>query len=166
MPERSGFSAFTLLEVLIVLAIIAALVFGSMQGWRFLQEREQEMVVTNELQRVLMLAKQSAMAKQEQVSVCAVRQEMGCGEDWSKGILIFFDPDNRGQPEEGKIFARLAAFPKGQKLTWHGWLQHAWLRFEKDGLPHSYHGTFYLGAPGKEQAIVVINAVGRIRLAT
>jgi type IV fimbrial biogenesis protein FimT len=156
---------FTLLEILLVLVIISTLVISSIYGWRAWETRQQRLIALHTLQDVLVFAKQTALIQNEQVTICAAASDTLCGEDWSKGMLVFFDPNNSGQPHDSKLLMRVPALTGKQAITirWQGWLKHTFVRFMPDGTPHSYHGTFYWIEANTETPILVINAAGRIR---
>ncbi|MCD6046851.1 MAG: putative type pilus assembly protein fimt [Gammaproteobacteria bacterium] len=158
-PPLQTIKAFTLLELVLCLALLAMMLFGGVRAWAQLHQDQQRKAITAKLEQALNFARQAAIAKREQVSICPRETDMTCGRDWSQGWLIFLDADNRGQlANEGQVLWRETAVYH-QPIQFSGWLKHQYVRFESDGMPHSYHGTFLLSG----KPMLVINAVGRIR---
>lgn len=157
-------AAYTLLELLIVLTLASVLTLLGVAAWQKWSVLQEKRLVAVQLHQTIRFARKAALAHREQVSVCAAASEMTCGTNWSLGMIIFLNPDNQGQPTSDNILMHVPALTKKQQLIWHGWLGHTMLRFEADGLPHAYHGSFYFGLPGKEKPLVIMNAVGRVRI--
>jgi type IV fimbrial biogenesis protein FimT len=153
--------AFTLLELVLCLALLAMMFFGGMRAWAQLRQNHQNKAIAAKLEQALNFARQAAIAKREQVSICPRGTDIACGNDWSQGWLVFLDADNRGQlmSKEQILWREPVAYH--QAIQFSGWLKHQYVRFEGDGMPHSYHGTFFISG----KPILVINAVGRIRRA-
>lgn len=150
----------TLLELLLCLSLMILLIGFVVGGWAKLRDHREEEIMTSQLLQSLRFAKQAAMAKQQQVTLCPAENDDACGNNWSHGWLIFVDPDNQGQPGgENHILLRQPAFHAKLTLSFSGWLHHAYVRFAADGAPRSYHGTFFI----EDRPIIVINAAGRIR---
>ena len=154
--------AYTLLELLLVLTVVAILTVAGVYGWRAWAKGQEQQRVVSRLLQGLNFARQAAMTYRQPVTLCAAASAMACGDQWSQGVLIFLDPHHLSQPEPSTLLMQLPPLAK-QSLMWRGWLGHAVVRFEPDGMPHGYHGSFYFGPPGKEQPLLIINVVGRVR---
>jgi type IV fimbrial biogenesis protein FimT len=133
---------FSLLELLIVLTLVAILSLAGVRSWHFFLKKQQQQILVNQLQQSLNFAKQSAVAYHQAVSLCAAASDQMCGDNWSKGILIFLNSNGQSQPQD-HLLLRVPPLSKTAIIQWRGWLTSPQIRFEADGLPHGYHGSFY-----------------------
>jgi type IV fimbrial biogenesis protein FimT len=155
---------FSLIELLIVLMLVAILSLAATSGWHRFIENERKHIMLSQIEQSLNFAKQAALSHHETVSLCAAASDTQCGDNWSNGILIFLDPNNQGQPTSNHLLSRVPRLLNNGIIEWRGWLATKQIHFAADGFPHGSNGTFYLIQSGKEQAIVAINELGRVRI--
>lgn len=97
--ERRG---FTLVELLIVLAVGSILLAIAIPGYGFLVNTNRLATMTNELVSVLQLARSEAIKRGARVTVCktsntgAITPACDATADWHEGWLVFVDGGNRG----------------------------------------------------------------------
>lgn len=101
-PQRQ--QGFNLLELLVTLSIVAILAAIAVPSFDYLNNRRVTQTQVENLQRALMMARQTALAKNRQVTLCPSSDGNACTDtqDWSSGYLVFVDVD------ENETFERAA----------------------------------------------------------
>ena len=160
MESNRGFG---LIELLLTLGLAAALFFISIIAWQKVRANLQRREAYNVLARTLAYAKETAIARQMQIGVCAAGENNTCGEDWSNGIFVFVDPKNFANALPESIILRTQALAEPHQLIWHGWLNHTRIRYLADGMPHGYHGSFGWKSGNQEDVFLTVNSVGHVR---
>lgn len=164
LDRRTQDFGFTLLELLIVIMLTALLALMSLfVGFHWFSLQKQQMMLTT-LRQSLDFARQAAIAQGQSVTLCAAASAQICGDDWSRGILIFIDAEKTAIPHTDSLLLQVPPLLQTGKLVWRGWLPVNIIRFAADGLPHGYHGSFYLLQDHSEKIVLVMNALGRIRM--
>ena len=167
-------SGFTLLEALVVLALVAVLTgiaAPAMISWR-LQQRMQ--VQGQALFDSLVLARAEALRQQQRVTVCAVTDSDRCAQagPWTSGWMVFVDAnDNAVRDANEPVLQVQEGVPSFLKLEGNATVNR-YVSFGAEGRSQTTTGAFQAGTltlckPG-QAAIwrVVINAVGKPRLET
>jgi type IV fimbrial biogenesis protein FimT len=93
MPRRNG---FTLLEMLVVIAVAAILVTLSLPSWHHFVERTQVTTQINELLGQIRYARSEAVRRGKRVVICKSKNQTQCtdgDEDWDRGWIVFVDAD-------------------------------------------------------------------------
>lgn len=90
---RAEQSGFTLLELMITLAVAAVLATAAAPGLRAFVQNNRAAAQTNELIAALTLARSEAMTRGQFASVCASLDGASCsaGNSWETGWLVFED---------------------------------------------------------------------------
>lgn len=84
-------SAFTLMEVMMVLTIISILSLIAVPGLQEVMRRAQDDAVRSDLTRILEIACNEAGMRNKTVTLCRSRDLLRCGGDWSDGQIVFVD---------------------------------------------------------------------------
>lgn len=93
---------FTLVELLVVLAVGASLLAIAVPGYAFLVNASRLTTMTNDLVATLHLVRSEAIKRGRRVTVCKTSNPAApvptcdTAADWHQGWLIFVDGDNRG----------------------------------------------------------------------
>lgn len=95
MRQHSG---FTLVELLIAVAILGVLLGMATPGFQTVMQDTRQVASYNKLASVLRFARSEAIKRSVAVSVCARATNSTCGNDWSQGMLIFDDAAANGAP--------------------------------------------------------------------
>ncbi len=93
--KREG--GFTLLELIIALAVLSILLGGVIPGFKSLLEQNRMVAAVNGFIATLRYARSEAVTREMRVVVCPSGDGVNCLDDytgWGEGTLIFVDSDN------------------------------------------------------------------------
>lgn len=174
-PARSrqtDVSGFSLVETLVVLALLVALLAQAVPAVTSLRSRHELQAVAEDLWNSLMLARGQALERQQRVAVCPAESRQACDPQsrWGKGWLVFADitPDGVREPDE-PVLQHREALQRGTLLSGNSTVSLG-IGYAADGKSAGPSGAFQSGTltlcrPGlKEGWKIVINSVGRPRL--
>ncbi len=105
-PRRPGrVSGFTLLEALVVLAVVGVLVAIAAPALSGMRARHQLQAHAEGLLDSLVLARSEALRRQQRVTLCAQAPLQSCDPQgqWQQGWLVFVDANNTGQREAEEV---------------------------------------------------------------
>ena len=116
-PRRSPIRGFTLLELLIVLAIIGILFGIAIPGLKNAVARVQAGAARSAITATLLNAQRHATVLGREIVICPGESQCVGGADWSQGWLAFIDLDgNRLHGPGEQIVRREAKLPAGVRL--------------------------------------------------
>ncbi|MEY4642226.1 MAG: hypothetical protein RLZZ227_2220 [Pseudomonadota bacterium] len=158
---------YTLLELLVVLALVAVFASMAIPGWgRTLQARTGEIVI-HELARTMNFARAAAVTNGSIVTLCRSGDGLACNGNWEDGLLLFTDANadrirngaDRLLRHTGRIQGslRLRSFPNRQ-----------YLQFTALGFTYRQNGNFTWCPPGNDVALaqqLIFSQSGRSRFA-
>jgi type IV fimbrial biogenesis protein FimT len=158
-------TGFTVLELLITLALVAALLVGAVPSLQQFTWRQQIRAAVGNLHNDLLLARSEAVIQNVAVVACPLSAAAGCAgtSDWSSGWIVFTDlnRDRQRQSDEtilrrGQVFENLTITSNGGRTS---------IRFMPNGSAPGSNTTIALCGPGgpPQARKLVISNVGRIR---
>ncbi|MGY1459564.1 GspH/FimT family pseudopilin [Luteimonas sp. A534] len=158
-------AGFTLIEAMAVAAILAiSLTFGvpALSGTL---ERQRLAASLHLVSADLAMARSSAIMRREQVVVCPGQPGAGCSNDhdWSRGWLVFRDPDGNRQPDAADDLLRVSQAPAGGADRLRLTSTRPWLRYQANGMAAHSNLTVNACARGQLRGKVVVNRLGRVR---
>lgn len=164
---------WTLIELLIVLALGAILAALATPSLRRMAARNSLATATNDLAGSIRLARISAIDKGRSVSLCAGNIRAGCTGHWSEGSwLVFVDADRDGQPDEEEALLRQTSADTSNllRLDGNGPFRQT-VVFGPLGIPRRLSGAFAAGSlrvcmplDGMDNAVKIIMSIsGRLR---
>lgn len=159
-PKRIALNAFSLLECLIVLALLALALGMSVGTWQGWHQNQQANLALQQLHQALVTSQSLAIARQHPLTLCPSIDQRHCQSTWS-GTLLLFDPS---QPTP------IADFPwknLNGSWQWRNFRRQAWLTFTADGHLLDNNGTFVYCPHDGQMAFMralSINQTGRIRV--
>ena len=167
---------FTLLEALVVLALLAVLLSLAGPNLQGLRQKHQMQSQAEQLQASLLLARSEALRRQQRVTLCVRESSAGAGPlcamsgTWAQGWVMFVDGNDSGHREASETVLQLhGALPEFLKLQGNATVDR-YISYGPEGRSQSTSGAFQAGTLtlcGAGQAHVwrvVINAVGKPRL--
>lgn len=167
---------FTLLEVLVVLALLAVLLSLAAPSLQGLRQKHQMQSQAEQFQASLMLARSEALRRQQRVTVCVRDSSDGAGPDcdlggtWSQGWVVFVDGNDNGRREASETVLLLHQTLPGFLTLQGNSTVDSYISYGPQGRSQSTSGAFQAGTltlcgAGQTQVWrVVINAVGKPRL--
>ena len=93
---------FTLVELVVMLAVLALMLAIALPSFRALRERHQALAAFHALTVALAHARYAAIQRGRPVTVCPSQDGRHCREDlvWDAGWLVYADPHRQPQPAE------------------------------------------------------------------
>ena len=138
---------FTLLEALVVLALLAVLLTLAAPGMSGLRQQHQMQGQAEQLQASLMLARSQAVARQQRVTLCVQGAAQTCATQgsWAQGWLVFVDSNNSARRDPAEVIVeRQDAMPEGFQLTVTNTVK-SYFSYGGEGRSVSLSGAFMAG---------------------
>ncbi len=171
-----GNRGFTLLEALVVLALLAVLLSLAAPSLQGLRQKHHMQSQAEQLQASLLLARTEALRRQRRVTLCVrassahAVDECATAGTWAQGWMVFVDGNDSGRREASETVLQLQeALPGFLTLQGNATVDR-YISYGPQGRSQSTTGAFQAGTLtlcGAGQAHVwrvVINAVGKPRL--
>lgn len=149
----------SLLEVLIVLALIGIVAVFAVPSLQFLFFKSKANTQINQLVRGLNFSRNLAIIENSAVMLCPVAGDNPCGADWEQGINIYLLT-----PTTHILMKKISEF-SGAKLAWNR--KANTIVFAANGSLSSQNGSFHYQLLQKKQANtkrVILSSTGRIRV--
>lgn len=163
---------FTLLEALVVLALLGILVAMAAPAMSGLHARHQVQAQAEGFLSSLVLARSEALRRQQRVSLCAQAANETCDASarWQQGWLVFVDANDNGLRETDEVLIEVhAALPAAVQLDADSTAK-AYFSYGSEGRSASITGAFmaatwrFCRAALPEGWQVVSNALGKPRI--
>ena len=173
LPGR-GVCGFTLIEVLVVMAIVSALTAVAVPSFRSMADSLRLTAASNAFLAHLYLARSEAIKRRGRVVVCKSPDGLACAASggWEQGRLIFHDANNNGVLDAGElVIATEDRLQPGLRLTGNQTVAR-YVSFDAMGTTRLVGGGFQAGtltlcrqalAPNEARQII-LNALGRPRV--
>ena len=164
--RNNRLGGFSLIELMIALALLGIALGGGVPAFRGLLERQRSSALMMSLQQDIALARSYAALWQRRVSLCPSADQAHCGSDWSQGRLVFADDNGNGSRENGESILRHDDAPVGLAMNWRSALRKPYLQFLPSGMTNHVNGSFVLCNEAKDRRsarALIINKMGRAR---
>lgn len=155
--------AFTLIELLITIAVLGVMLGIAVPGFGFLIERNQQTTATQELLTTLNHARGLAITRRELISLCAGIDSCSSSSNWERRMLVFSDPNQNGQLDAGEQLHRAVTLPDRYRWNWKNFRSKTFISFKANGTTDSLNGTYTLCDGNEAIQRLVINITGRLR---
>lgn len=107
--------AFTLLELLVTLAIVATLLAAGLPSFQTYLQNQRLSQASYRLHSDLRFARQSAVERSHRVVICPGKPDQGCADSphWEDGWIIFADPNGDRQRQNDEPLLRESPLIQG-----------------------------------------------------
>jgi type IV fimbrial biogenesis protein FimT len=164
-------AGFTLLETLVVLALLGVLVGLAVPTVKAVSDRHQLQAQAEGLFSSLVLARSEALRRQHTVTLCPrAGQSCDASSTWQQGWLVFVDANRNGRRDEGEtLIEAREAMPPAVLIGVTSTVK-AYFSYGPEGRSMATSGAFMAGswrfcrASSTEGWKVVSNALGKPRL--
>lgn len=159
---------WTMLEMLLCCALIAVLATLALPNLGHWHEGHRVQQVTETFSRQLALARFEAANRGMTMTLCPSSNGLNCGGDWSKGSLLFSDPNaNRALDEGEPILSVLNFDTDGSKVAFRAFGVQSSLQFDPEGATHQSGHFLFCPRSGDTRLArqLVISHSGRVRQA-
>lgn len=164
---RDQCRAFTLIELLITVAIAATVLGAGIPAFASLLERNQAHNDMRRLYRLFADAHAYAVIHSKYVTLCPLDSSGTCQSDWMAQLSVYEDHnDNRRREPDERILFQLDAVSKSEVTRTYG--ARRGVTFSPMGDSLGFNGTLRYCFNGRNQhnGGVIIHGTGRIRAAT
>lgn len=162
--KRNTSHGFSLLELLVTLAVAAILVSLAVPAVGQYLGRAQRDRDVNELRTELILARTEAIRRGSNVGVCASSTLSSCGDNWSLGWIVYVDSNHDGSLTAGEEVIRRHQ-PSISGLTLTASVTDITF-FARGGTPDAGGILFSSAQQDTNQKLIRIDAVGQPRICT
>lgn len=118
MDTKNGTKGFSLIELMITIALLAILLAFAGPGFQELIERNKIRTITDEFYTAFNAARSESIKRNQPVTICASSTGATCdAANWDSGWLIFTDEDGNGDVNAGEVITQVgSALPSGYTL--------------------------------------------------
>ena len=150
-------SAFSLLELLVVMVIGSVLIATATISYRSFIRNNHLSLAIDQLQQVLMSARQLALLHQQSITICPSSDQKHCGALWQQGQLLMMNK---------KPLQIFPALKNDLQYRWVGsFAVKNRIEFEKDGTTRGQQGHFAIEKRDKQLlAKLYLTHSGRVRV--
>ena len=162
---RNAGSGFTVIEVLMVTALLGALLALAMPNFTAFITKSRISGITNQFLGDLSYARSEAATRQAEVAICVSTNQTACesGKSWDKGRIIFVDTNADGAVSAGERVLRVSQAMSDTNVTASGFGAAEVVRFRPfGGLRPATAGSFKIcPTSGTEGRSISVASSGR-----
>ncbi|OUS30395.1 hypothetical protein A9Q98_05230 [Thalassotalea sp. 42_200_T64] len=166
--KKSACLGFSLVELLVTVAIMTSLLSIGMPSYQALIQRHYMKTEVNKWLLALNLARQTAITSGNIVTLCPSSNGISCGKKWTDGAILFIDKNRDHVKDNNELMLQVvAAVQHRQLLTWRAFQNRKYIQFQQNGFTWSQNGTFRICANQtslKYNRALIVTRSGRIRL--
>lgn len=171
-PLRAAEHGFTLVELLMALAVMAILGTFAVPSFHSLMDSSKLTAASNALLSSMHLARSEAIKRGNRVVLCKTADGVVCAErgGWEQGWMVFQDTNNNGERDSNEVvIQRIQPLAASLRLTGNSTVAR-YVSFLATGGTRLVGGGFQAGTltvcnqSAGEARLIVLNAVGRPRI--
>lgn len=152
--------------MIVVLGIVSILASTALPGATGMLSRSKTIAAANRLVGTINLARQSAVAFNGMVTVCALKADDTCGGDWAERLTLYLDRDANARLDPGdEVINHVKADPSAS-VTWRSFGSRQYLQMTPFGYTNYQNGNFVVCPESGDVRYarqLVVNVQGRIR---
>jgi len=163
-----------MVELVVAMAILAILLGIGVPSFREYLANSKQVGAYNSVAKGLRLARSESIKRSSPTVVCARSTDTACGDDWSKGVLVFLDPESGAEAkvDDNEDILMVSAFEKGVLTISanaterpEGLTSHSYIRFSPRGRANWTLGTVvFCDERGDKRArAMVVSGSGLLR---
>jgi len=158
--------AFTLIELLITLAIAAVLAGLAYPAFDELIARTHSTTRVNDLVGIIRFARHAAISERRWVTLCPAEGEACTNRNqWHTGVMAFEDRNRDGEKQSAEpVLGYLPRLDPGEQLLWRAFRRRNFLQFRPEGYTNWQNGSFVY-CPASRDArygkVLIVNIQGR-----
>ena len=161
-------NGFTLIELIMAVAILAILTILALPYFHEIMAKQETIKTSNKLISSIQLAKSQASLHHSNVVICPSQDKLNCQVNhWNSGFIIFLDSNkNRQVDANEQIILAESTDLKYGNLNWRGTLSIPSLTFQAaNGLPIGSNGSFYYCSTAQQPAYkIILSHMGNVRI--
>ena len=160
-------TGFTLVELLVVVAIVSVIVGWGIPGMTGLVKETRKDRYVGELFQLIQLTRQTAISKGATAVLCPTKDGVNCQTNWNLPLMVFHDRNRNKVLDEGEPL--IASAPSNSEITikFSAFGGTKGLRYYSTGMTFNQNGSFTVCPADKDEtfgAAVIINRGGRAYL--
>ena len=164
---RSHHSGFTLLELVVTIAILAVLTSLALPSFNSVVANNRLATAANETLAAMMLARSEAFRSGRRVVVCTSSNASTCDASgaWSDGWIVFVDADSDGDRNGAETVLRVGPAVSGMTISGAGGAENA-IVFTSRGATTIASGspTVTFGISGYPRRELIVTPTGRVSI--
>lgn len=166
---KQGHAGLTLIELMMILAVLGILIGGIVPSFTDLLERTRSYQITRQLFSTLNYARIEATNYRDDVIVCSPNTKKQCSSKWKDNIVVFVDhnANTRLDPTDTKLRTLSLHLRENETISWLSFGNKPYLRYTPEGTTAFQSGRFYYcshsQSPRNNVEIIVYRS-GRARL--
>jgi len=151
--------AFTLIELLLSLSILATILFFTIPFESSLHQKNQVQVIQDGIKGAVRYAKTQALISGSNIILTPLQNT----NDWSDGMLLCMDNAKHRCIPDDKLIHEWHWLSPGIHVGWRGFQSRHYLLFSADASQNAVNGSFTIKSNSKYAVKLVINKLGRIK---
>ncbi|MDM3871255.1 GspH/FimT family pseudopilin [Porticoccus sp. W117] len=160
-------SGFTLIELMISLAIMAILLAAAVPAMMDFLERNQSRAIISEVRNLVALARENAVHHGCHTIMCPSDDRVQCSRNMDAPVMVFSDCNrNREIDGDDELYRVMQPLPENSQLHWSFSAGRRYIQMTPQGHTNSTFGSLiYCPASGKEEhaRLLIISRSGRAR---
>ncbi len=157
---------FTLVELILTLALVAMLAGIASTSWTRLISSTRHTDVINDTRRMFAVARSYAVHQKTLTTVCPLSPALRCTDDWNNAVSVFPDRNNDKRPDAGKVH-RVFTLTRGQSSLYSRTAGRGYFQLSAKGMSHGTMGSLVACSASTngrfDMSYLALNIGGRIR---
>ena len=157
---------FTLIELIVTLALIGLLAGLASNSWTSLISSTRHTGVINDTHRMFALARSYSVTQRVLTTICPLSASLTCTDNWNNPVSVFPDRDNDKRPDGARIH-KVFDLAKGHSKLYSRTAGRGYFQLSPNGMSHGTMGSLVVcslsGGDSAEISYLALNIGGRLR---